>query len=273
MPNPQIDRYTHYLYMLFKGHIHSVLCHSKAGLGKTYTTIKLLKNTKVRYKYVNGVVTPVELYKLLYDNRYDILVLDDIETMFHNEYIINLLKAALWDVDGKREVSYKTSSKALEGYDSDFIYEGGLIILANVIKGRKDESFKALMSRCLKCELIYTLDEIKQISTDIINKKDLTFIQKQTIIDIIRRRIFPQHSFNFRLLDRLEAFVKYDIQNAEELFLGSLDVDEILDTFLTVVDQYDSVVEQQLKFTELTGKSKMTFYRMKKKLKREGLIK
>ena len=274
MHNTQIERYEHYLNMLFKRHIYSVLCQSKAGLGKTYTTIKTLKRLKIPYTYKSGVVTPMALYKLLYDNRNSVLVLDDIETMFANDFIINLLKAALWEVGDIRQISYETSSSTLDGYDSTFTYNGVIIFLANTIKATKNESFNALMSRCLKCELIYTLDEIKRICFDIINQRqDINITQKHQIMDIMYRTIEPQHNFNFRLLQRLVSFVKYNSKQAEFLFMGSLEVDEDLDIILKIIKDTKGGVKQQLKFTQQTGRSKTTFYRLKKKLKKERLIK
>ena len=274
MTNKQIEKYKHYLNMLFKGHIYSVLCCSKAGLGKTHMTIELVKQSNIPYTYKSGITTPMALYKLLYDNRNGILILDDIETIFSNDYIINLLKAALWVVDKKRQISYKTSSHALDGYDDTFTYNGMIIFLVNTIKGKRDESFNALMSRCLKCEIIYTLTEIKKLSSDIIYaKQDINNIQKNKIVDIVYRTIYPQHNFNFRLLERLVEFVKYDINNAEDMFLDSLEIDYDLDIFLTIVKTCKGVVNQQIKFSQETGKSKSTFYRQKRKLKKEGLIK
>ena len=273
MRSEQIENYTHYLKMLFNGHVNSVLCHSKAGLGKTYTTIKLLKQHSQQYKYSSGIATAVGLYKLLYDNNDKVLVLDDIETIFQDERIINLLKAALWDVDGKRVVSYKSSSKTLEDYPDEFIYTGKIIILANEIKGKVDESYKALMSRCLKYELTYTYKEILEIAkVMVLESNDLNPSQKTKVVDIMCKNINPQHSFNFRLLRRLIAFVKYDMEKSEALFLSSLDVDEEISILIDVIKNNDTVSEQVKAYKQLTGQSRMTFFRKKKKLKADGVI-
>src|SRR6056297_1997084 len=223
MENKQIETYKDYLRMLFEGYVYSVLCHSKAGLGKTYTTVKLLKQFGKSYEYSSGITTAVGLYKLLFDNNGKVLVLDDIETIFQDDRAVNLLKAALWDVDGKRIVTYKSSSVVLEDYPDSFVYTGQIIILANEVKGKKDESYNALMSRCLKYELNYTFEEVIKIATSMtMQSSDLNPSQKTKVVDVIQRNICPQHSFNFRLLERLKAFVKYDIEKAETLFLESL---------------------------------------------------
>lgn len=273
MQNNQIDIYRDYVTMLIKGHVHSVLCHSKAGFGKTYTTINLLKEFKTPYAYSSGVATAVALFKLLHENRDKILILDDIETIFQDDRIINLLKSALWEVDGKRMVSYKTTAKVLEDYPDEFEYKGKIIILANELRGRNDESYKALLSRCLKYELTYTLPELKKIGREIIeDTDDLTKIQKCKIFKIMQDNIDVQHNFNFRLLMRLIAFVRYNIDKSEELFISSLDIDEETEIVMDIIKNNSETKDQVLAFHEITGQSRMTFFRKKKKLKVEGIL-
>ena len=273
MKSKQMKIYEDYLNMLVEGHVNSVLCYSKAGLGKTYTTIKLLKKMGVTYTYNSGVSTAVSLYKIFHDNSDKVIILDDIETIFQDERVINLLKAGLWEVDGKRILSYKTTSKTLEDYPETFEFTGRIIILANEIKGRYDESFKALMSRCLKYELTYSFQEIIEISYKMIEEReDINDKEKTQVNNIIYNTISPEHNFNFRLLERLVAFVKYDSGKAEELFLNSLDVDEETEIVMDILRRYTITNDQISAYQELTGRSRMTFFRKKKKLKAEGLI-
>ena len=251
---------------------HSLLLHSKTGLGKTYSTIKYLKELNVEFEYTNGVVTAVALYKMLYDNNDKIIIIDDVETIFQDDRIVNLLKAALWEVDGERKVTYKSSSKTLEGYPESFTYTGKIIILANDILGKNNLSFQALLSRCIKYEIQYSYNEIKQLSKEIVKYKDLTTDIKNKVVEVIDNSITPQHFFNFRLLDRLISFIKYDINNGETLFFNSIEIDEDLNIFLDIIKNNKSVTEQVNKYIEVTGKSRITFFRKKKKLIKEGII-
>jgi Holliday junction resolvasome RuvABC ATP-dependent DNA helicase subunit len=269
----QQETYRHYLSMLKSNHVNSVLCFSKAGLGKTHTTISMLKEMQIPYMYTSGVATAVSLYKMLYDSRDKVLILDDIETLFQDDKIINILKAALWEVDGRRQVSYNTSSKVLEDYPHDFTYNGKIIILSNEIRGKYDESFKALMSRCLKYELVYTFSEIIEISKLMVNQEQsLTPTQKEQTINIIVDNIRPEHNFNFRLLQRLMSFVKYNSDIAEMLFMQSIEVDSDKAVLLSILRKDISVEEQVKEFTVATGQSRMTFFRRKKQLKAEAIL-
>jgi hypothetical protein len=265
--NNKIQIYKDYIDMLINNHINSILCYSKAGYGKTYTTINELNNKNVEYIYVSGITTAVALYKLLYDNRNKIIVIDDVETIFQDDRIINILKAALWKVGNKRVISYKTSSVVLEDYPDSFTYNGKIIILANEIKGKNDESFNAVISRCLKYNLNYSFDEIIDISINIItNKKDLNKVQKNKIIDIIENIIKPEHNFNFRLLEQLISFTKYDINKCEILFLNSININDDIKILRECINKHITVEEQINEFKNRTGKSRMTFFRLKKKI-------
>lgn len=269
----QEEIYKHYINMLSDGHVHSILCYSKAGLGKTYTTINVLKSLGLKYTYTSGVTTAVSLYKLLYETNNSVLILDDIETLFQDDKIVNLLKACLWDVDGNRMVTYSTSSKVLEDYPSSFSYTGKIIILANEIKGKYDETFKALMSRCLKYELCYSFEDIILMSEKIVKKEEsLNDDQRKQVIDIVKKNIQPEHNFNFRLLQRLMSFVKYNPDIAEMLFMQSIDVDSDKVVMISILRKNIPVAKQIDEFRKETGQSRMTFFRRKKQLKAEGLI-
>ena len=270
----KIEMYKHYIKMMVGGHINSVLIHSKAGLGKTYTTITELKKHNVEYKYISGVTTAVGLYKLLYDNNDKIIILDDIETMFKDDKIINLLKSALWEFDnGVRSVSYSTTSKVLEQYPKTFTYTGKIIILMNDIMNNNNDSFKALMSRMLYYKLQYTHEELIQISNDIIeNDETLDNTQKQTVKKILYNTITPAHDYNIRLLERLKTFVKYDDEKAEQLFKNTITVDEDYKIILKLNNTEYKKEDQAKEYTRRTGKSRITFFRKRKEMTEEGLI-
>jgi len=260
-----------YIDMVAKGYVNSLLCHSKAGYGKTHTTIKYLKENNIDYKYVNGFSTAVGLYKLLYNNNDRIIVIDDVETLFQDDKIINLLKGALWNVGTeKRIISYSSSSKVLEEYPDKFIYTGRIIILMNDVNKKNNESFNALMSRMLKYEIKYSLKELKQLSKQILEeKKDITNKEKQTIKKIIDEEIFEEHNFNFRLLERLISMTKYCKTNYEktrELFLNSLEVDTNIIEIKKALKHSNIVSKQVDYFKKTTGKSRASFFRKRKEL-------
>ena len=245
-----------------------MVCKSKGGLGKTFTTINFLEEQKIDYEYNSGVTTAVALYKMLYDFKDKIIVLDDIETLFQDDRAITLLKSALWSVNKKRIVSYKTSSKALEGYPESFEFNGQLIILVNELRAKNDQSTQALLSRCLVFELKYSTKEMKILSEEIIEQqKDLTTKQKDLTKKIIEESITKEHDYNFRILDRLITFVKHDENIAKELFINSMPRDETITAFYET--QHDNIKKHIEDFIDLTGTSRATFYRIKKRIEND----
>lgn len=259
--------------MLIAGHCNAIICHSRAGLGKTYNTIKLLESNNAEYVYNSGVTTAVALYKMLYDDNGKIIVFDDVETIFKDERAINILKASLWGFDD-RIVTYKTSSKVLDGYPDNFVFTGKIIILANDIYNHvnKSESLKALLSRCIVYELTYTIQELYENIKMIINEKNLTKEQKEHCLSIIKGCIeTPGIVINLRLIERLVSFVCYDMNKAKSLFLSSIEVDESLQIIYDII-KHTQPQNQCKEYMRVTGHSKMTFFRKKKQLKILGLI-
>lgn len=257
----------HYLLMLNKGYSNFLIIKGRAGLGKSYSVINILRKLKTPFEYRSGYITPLSLYQLLYKYNKMLLVLDDVEGLFENKCVA-LLKSALWDINGKRIVSYETTHKKLMGnVPSVFDYQGKLVILANELKSKKDENFNALISRAVNYELLFSFKEIMAISDKILSKKKLNKVKYERVKDIIQRNITPISNFNFRILDRLVQMVRYNKDKAEELFLASLQQDTDMELVLKLMRKKLSVGEQIRQFSLETGKSRRTYFVIKKKIK------
>ena len=264
----QVNLLRRYIEMTVKRFNHGLIITGRAGLGKTYTTINILKELKANFKYKSGYITALGLYKFLYRHRADNILLDDLEGLTGNENSIALLKTALWEANGKRIISYETTSKQLEDTPTSFEFTGTIIILANEIKSSKNENFKALLSRVINFELSFKHSEILIICHKILRQRDLTTEQIKVIKDILENEIEVSTSFNLRLLDRLINIVKFDLSKAKELFLSSLKNDKDLTLVYTLMKRKELTVKQQCNlFSSKTGKSRRTFYRIKGKIK------
>ena len=124
----KIELLRDYLDMTMKGKNHSLMIVGRAGLGKTYSTLNILKELKAKFAYKSGYTTPLGLYKWLYQHKDSIVVLDDLEGLLTTESAISLLKTALWDSNGKRLVEYETTSKLMDGVPSVFEFTGRIKI-------------------------------------------------------------------------------------------------------------------------------------------------
>lgn len=264
----QINILKKYVEMTIKRFNHGLIITGRAGLGKTYATINILKELKADFKYKSGYITALGLYKFLYANRANNILLDDLEGLTGNENTIALLKTALWEANGKRIISYETTSKQLEDTPTAFEFTGTIIILANEIKSRKNESFKALLSRAINFNLTFKHSEVLSICFEILKQRDLTDEQVKVIKDVLENEIEASTTFNLRLFDRLISMVKFDMDNAKELFLLSLKDDEDVVLVYGLMKRKElSVKQQYYLFNSKTGKSRRTFYRIKGKIK------
>lgn len=264
----KINLLHHYLKMVVEGFNNSLILHGRAGLGKTYSTLNILKELKSEFAYKSGYTTPLGLYKWLYEHKDSVVVLDDLEGLMTNKDAIALLKTALWESNGKRFVSYETTSKLMEGVPSLFEFEGRIIILTNDInENNTNESYKALLSRAVNFELKFSHKEILEISEKILGSRKLSKAVVNKVNEIMKKDVNEISEFNLRLLDRLIKMVEYNKDKARELFKASLSIDSEMDLILRLMkDNKFSVTEQTRLFQNETGKGRATYFRVKKRV-------
>lgn len=125
---------------LIEGNIRSMLVAGAPGVGKTYTLEKKLRAANINGKIqsfteVKGTISAIGLFMILWENsqKGQVLVLDDIDSIYGDEEAMNLLKTAL-DTSQRRVISWIKDSKFLEerGIPNQFEYEGQIVFLTNV---------------------------------------------------------------------------------------------------------------------------------------------
>lgn len=269
-PTIDTDKYQlirDYLKAVSLGVIDAFMITSRAGLGKTRITLETLKSEGIQFYYVSGYTTPLELYKTLYRHKDELIVFDDIEGLFCDKVSVAILKSALFGVtSGKRVVSYLTS-KNLFDVPKAFEFTGKIVILANQVSGNRNENFRALMSRLPHYVLRFSFDEIIEISNKIIQSSDLSDTAKQVAFDYVNNEVKESDFFNFRELNRLIAFLRYDSEKGLEMYKASRNIDDELKIVCELVNSGLSVDDQIKSFNEQTGKSRRTYFRLKKRLR------
>ena len=268
--NPKTELYQEYLNLVLNGNIHSLICVSKAGYGKTHTTINLLKKMNKKFIYQSGYTTPLAFYIFLFENKDRTIILDDLtDDVFRNKKMLALLKSCLYQAGGERFVSYETTSDKLS-VPSKFKFNGKVILLANEVGNGKKEDFNALISRCIYFELKYSFNEILEISNRILESKKYDKAVNNRVLEIIKKNVNEVSQFNFRQLEQLIEMVKYNSQKAENLFRNSFKKDSTLSLVCELMKLPISVKEQALKFNEQTGFSTRKYYRLKARIKDEN---
>jgi len=218
---PEFDAMKQYIRMTALGHSNCAIINGEGGLGKSFTTIETLKEINADYALFTGYSTLLSFYKFLYENRDKIIVLDDTEGLLKDVRAIGLLKNALWEVDGRRQVEYNSSTSMLKDTPESFDFTGRIIFLCNQIPNEGKRNMEALLSRALYYKIAFTFEQKMKILKKCISARtDLDPAQKQKIWDILNRYLTSEtNNINFRLVERLAQFVKFNEAMAEKLFV------------------------------------------------------
>lgn len=179
---------------IVRGHINASIVSGAAGCGKTYTLetafTKAMALGKIQYESVKGGMSPIGLYKQLYNvrNEGSVLVVDDCDGIFGDLESLNLLKAAL-DTGKRRTVHWNKESQALkaEGIENSFEFNGAVVFVTNIDfvreiarESKMSPHYKALMSRCMYVDLgIHSKREILVRVSQVV--MDLGFLSENSL--------------------------------------------------------------------------------------------
>lgn len=119
------------------------------------TDVRLAPDLAGDYHYVKGYSSAKGLYRMLFENKHKIIVLDDCDAAWKNEVSANLLKSAL-DSDEDRWITWQVEQSANDDLPRRFLFEGKVIFISNVAS----EDFpQPLITRALRCDVELTIEE------------------------------------------------------------------------------------------------------------------
>lgn len=206
------------------GQYRSVIVNGPAGVGKTFSVESYLQKYSHadNYKVVAGHMTPLSLYGNLYQYRNvgEVLVLDDIDSVFSKIEGINLLKAAM-DTKPSRRVNWESSSSTVlsMGLPSGFDFNGSVVLISNIGFNRKksklQEHLDALKDRsyCLQIsdgtnESLYLQVCFMVVKKGLLNSFGLSGAQQSEILDYIGENLDRLHKISLRLAMKLASLVQ-----------------------------------------------------------------
>ncbi len=250
---------------------------SQGGLGKSRTVLRTLADEGVSPVLINSHITPLALYTTLYHNREGrVLFLDDVDSIFGSMAHLGLLRSSLWG--DPRVVSYGSSQ--LDDLPGSFIFDSRLVFCANVIPKRND-AFKAVLSRCDIFQLDATQEEVVELMRSIASAgyETLTPDDCLDVVDFIEQN-GDDGAISLRLLEpsfRKVIYARSEGLDWRPLVMTQLktlgrkeDTSRRLDakaqeirTLHQAFERHpDSVAQQQVFWSWVTGKSRASFFRL-----------
>lgn len=269
----------HHVRLVARKLSHSLFVFgAQGGLGKTRTILRTLDEEGVEPVIINSHVTPLALYGLLYQYRSEqVLFFDDVDSMFGSMAHLGLLRSSLW---GHPRIVTYGSSQLPSDLPTSFEFESRVIFSANIIP-KKNDAFKAMVSRCDVFELTATNAEVTDLMR-LVSEKGFHGVTPEDcnmVIDFIEENAEDQQ-LSMRLLGPSLRKLSYarsvgvDWRPLIKSQLQSLgrrkDVTKRVDgkgkdtrSFMEALRKYpESVKDQQSHFCQETGKSRASFYRV-----------
>lgn len=195
----------------------SVIVCGSGGLGKSHTVIDTLEKAgyknistidemevgafkpKKCFRIIKGFASAKGIYRALYENRDNVLVLDDCDSALKDPVSLNLLKSAL-DSYSKRVISYKADFRD-EDLPSSFEYRGRIVFISNLSSYTLDQ---AIISRSMVVDLTMNNKQKIERMRFLLESKDFmpefNKQHKQDALDLIEKNFDEVKDLSLRTL-------------------------------------------------------------------------
>jgi len=265
--NPEINKYFFKVQELIKTvvkskTIHGLLLLGCAGIGKSfqviYTLNKMGKKLEEDYIIISSYVTPMELFKVMYNNKDKIIILDDIFSTLKNDISRGLLMSATWSVIEKRVVQYISSTSKLEA-PKKFEFTGKILFLTNQVP----KDIEPLKSRWIWYDIRLSHKEKIKLCYELCKKKEIPL----EIMDWIEETLDESYDVSMRTPLKVYDIYLSNEKDWKQLAKTQFSCDEDLKLVRELLNEPLTTNERIKKFTEECGKSRATYFRVAKQLK------
>ncbi len=241
------------LKALSESAINLLILKGNPGTGKTFTTLKYVKDNSLNYKYVNNYATPLAFYKLIYENREkDIIIFDDVQSICDPK-IKSMLKSVCGELDnGKRIISYYTTSPILEQNDLPDSFE--LDVNVVLIFNDSISGFEPITNRGITIDFFFNFKEMIKVLEEFQEQANID----EEVMDYVRQNCNQATSnLSIRTLVILSNLhrAKYDFKLFAEEILSP-------DTGLS-----DLIKLSEKEWCEKNEMSRRSYYRKRKSAK------
>jgi len=246
--------------------------YGSSGKGKTFNTIKILEELKIKYELIKGYITPYKLYQKFLENCNNVIVLDDVASLLSDKDKVSILLGAL-DKYGK--VVWVSAKNDID-LPEEFTFNGKVIIISNRLE-QNNELQEAILDRCI----LYRFEIPRSKMIEMIRM----LAKNDGCLEIVDWLDENKLDINFRDYETLRDIYKNNKKNWKDIAKKIL-LDNGIETVLTQITKADKVVwdiethysnlnlEDKISiFSEITGYKARAYYKHKKKLINLGLLK
>ena len=249
--------------LIYNDKISGLLIHGARGTGKTFNTLLKLEELGQKYTIIKGHSTPLSTYRTLFEHSGEIIVFDDVINLLKSEDILSLLLGAL--DSNTKTVKWLTSSPFMN-IPSEFTFSGKIIIVLNEIS-QDNPYILALQDRCFTLSLNFSNPELIQMCYILANAKGIPV----EVVDYLKEKNKASlENMSLRLLDKVYTIFNTYNHNTvidwKSLANETLEYNDILDTLIEITNSKHSVKDQISEWVNLTGLSRASFFRYRKRL-------
>lgn len=208
----------------------SLLITGMAGIGKTFAVQKRVKEILGpegdKWIFMKGKSSPLGLYSTLFIHRNDLIVFDDMDSVFANKDTVNMLKSALDSYDERRiswispitinvakltpaqkeelyiSIEDKLSTDPANSkikYPSQFEFTGRIIFISNIHESKMDKAIKSrsfVIDITLKAQDVFK--RMESILKDIAPEANIK--EKRIVLDFLKAEKVGGQQTNMRTL-------------------------------------------------------------------------
>jgi len=214
----------------FSGLTRSLIISGPAGLGKSYSVMKIAEQMQSKghnVKTVSGMVRATGLYKALYENRFpgNVVIFDDADVVWFDDICLNLMKKAC-DMTKTRRLDWLAETR-MEDEDGErlptsFDFEGTVIFITNLdfdammsAKHRLAPHFEAMISRSMYLDLGMKtrrdyLVRMKMVLPAMLSNANLSHSAGQEVMDYIETHLDTMRELSLRMVSKILTLMMMD---------------------------------------------------------------
>ena len=235
--------------------IHGLICIGSPSTGKSRQIIGMVDNAVV----VSGHITPLSLYKTIYENSDKTIIIDDPTTLLESQDSVGILLQAL-QTEKTRIVQWLSTYLSKLDMLTKTPFTGKVVIIANSIP----KEMEVLLSRCLLRKIAFSFEERAKLLSAFSKQEAIPIEISEYALKLCNKA--NQDRVNFRLLLKANEFHKKSL-DWKEFLMESLEIDEVDKAILEIDSKPLSTSDKIKEFRERTGFCRASWFNRSKNLR------